>query len=494
MPETPEPAIRAPGHEEPNGRAVPPRTGSIRKASRAFLLLSGAVTGSLATATPQLSVYSANDCTACHVRPAGWDNPEPKLRKCTLSCNGCHVNPTGGGLRHEGGIFYGKRIQPLWAKSPVAVRPAHGSASANHPEGGPSNPMDAVGEESAPKPRSPARFDGIQPSRTWQFGVDARIMTFFADLEGTEDDVVGKTRTFPMQSDLHLLFRPRNPGRPNHGRLTLLAKLGAVGQRYRDEDFATKTRESGRVKELFLLFDDLPYQLYVKAGRFYPAFGWMLDDHTPFIRQGQGFDFERWVEGVEVGLNPNYPYAHLSLYRFEPDKFTAPFFSQEDDGHGAALSLGTRHFLWQLGGSVMYERRRLNDDFWAGIQWSINLGRANHPWKRANLAPVVYLGELDWRRTDPVEGGDGRTSLTSFHELDYFLTEGLRLMTRFDWQDFDAGETTSRLRRYTVGAVLNPVPFVELFVQYRHNDGVETGTSFNPGREEEALIQLHLWF
>jgi hypothetical protein len=41
-----------------------------------------------------------------------------------------------------------------------------------------------------------------------------------------------------------------------------------------------------------------------------------------YIRQEQTFDNERWVEGVEIGINPNYPYVNASAYYIDPDKYT----------------------------------------------------------------------------------------------------------------------------------------------------------------------------
>ena len=107
------------------------------------------------------------------------------------------------------------------------------------------------------------------------------------------------------------------------------------------------------------MYHDLPYQMYVRAGRFLPPHGWKLDDHTGFIRQGQmimglPFDHERQVTGIEVGINPNYAYGHLSLFN-SADQWDAPI--DHDCGYGAAASGGWRDLGWQAGGSFIYGQR-----------------------------------------------------------------------------------------------------------------------------------------
>jgi hypothetical protein len=445
---------------------------------------------SRARALPQFSVVSAGACDSCHVQPAGWDNPEVRLRRCSLGCNNCHVNPTGGGLKNAGGLFFGRRVVPLFGSDFP-----HGARELD-PQGRPVNPMNRVQGAEVPAPNTAARFDGIVPNPAFQVGADVRGMVFFAQL-GKHDsqDVFAETRVFPMQADLYAAFRPYNPPEHNQGRVTLYASAGAVGQRFYREDFTPDLQESLRVRELFALYDDLPHQLYVKAGRFIPAFGWRLDDHTAYIRQEQGFDQERWVHGIEVGLNPNYPYANFSVYRFEPDRFTFGF-SEDDKGFGSVLSVGTRHLDWQVGASALIERRDRNNEVMAGVQWSLNLSRARHPWKTLQAAPLVYLGELDVRSIDPKDAGTPtHTGLTTFHELDWLLRTGLRLMARFDWQDTDLDAEATHRQRYTIGAVANLLPWVELIAQYRRNAGfAETFNFVNPNKKHEAILQVHLWY
>lgn len=425
----------------------------------------------IAQAVPQFAVRSARACNNCHVAPIDWHDPAIELRKCSLNCNTCHVNPTGGGLRTAAGIFYGREILPLWA---IGGRPGDEdwSKPLNRPASQPKSPINYA----APRPNSAERYGGITSNPWWQLGFDIRGMAYFPEEEGLD------TSVFPMQMDLHAAVRPYNPEDTNEGRVTLLTTLGFEGSRTEQFD---NTLDRFFVKEWMAILHDLPYQLYAKAGRFLPAFGWRLDDHTAFIRQGQTFDNERQVTGVEVGVNPNYLYAHASVFYPSPD-WESPI--DIDSGIGTAWSVGYRDFFWQAGGSFLFENASTGSDVWLGANWSINLHEALHPWKwGSEFLPIIYLGEFDVRLTSP-DGGDGRTGLTAFHEINVWPIDGINIKLRYDWQDPDIGFLDDHRHRYTAGLEIHPVTGIELILQYRFNDE-PAGISNN-----DALIQIHGWF
>lgn len=438
----------------------------MKNLSGLFLILAAiCCRADFAQALPQFSVESARSCQTCHIAPENWENPELKLRKCSLSCGSCHVNPTGAGMRNEAGRFYG--LQTLPARGPrlteTAARPT-----------------------SPPPPGSPERFAGISPNPRFQIGADVRLMAIGeigaeeAEGDGAPDDNVA---VFPMQTDLHVALRPFNPSRQNEGRLTLLATVGALGSRA--EEFNGFT-DRVYLKEWMAIYQDLPYQLYVKGGRFLPAFGWRLDDHTAFTRQGQTFDHQRQVTGIEIGLNPNYAYGHLSVYRNTPTG-SAPLV--DDSGFGTALTAGYRELLWQAGGSLMYESRDDATDVWAGANWSLNLFQADHPWKGGNVAPLIYLGELDVRRTDPVLASmETYTGIVAYHELNYRVSRGLTVAGRYDWIDRNIDLKDDHVSRYVAELRLHPYRGVELIGQYRQL------TSPASESESQGLVQLHLWY
>jgi hypothetical protein len=214
----------------------------MKKRGLALFALFLAWTGR-ADALPQFSVQAAASCESCHVRPAGWDNPEVRLRKCTLSCNGCHVNPTGGGLKNAGGLFFGRRDLPLLGRK--FDHPQHRLDEQNRPV----NPMNSIAGQPIPPSNSDARFDGIRADPTFQYGGDFRGMAFVANLEGDDSgSEFDETRLFPMQADLYLAWKPYKPSAHNHGRLTIYGSAGAVGQRFYGEDGTDDLEESLRTE------------------------------------------------------------------------------------------------------------------------------------------------------------------------------------------------------------------------------------------------------
>ena len=356
-----------------------------------------------AAATPLYAVRSARACDTCHVAPDGWTNPELGARKCTLDCQGCHVSPSGAGMRTVSGRYYGTRTLPMFLR--VEDRTGTIQLAASQPSSLPS-------QAPVPAPGSAGRYGGLTPHPTFEVGGDLRLM-LYGPLAEHEDVAV-----FPMQADVYLAARPYNPDALNRGRLTALVNAGFRGARGEQFD---AFHERAFVREWYLLYDDLPYQLYARAGRFLPAHGWRMDDHTPFIRQGQlilggPFDFERQVTGVEVGANPNYAFVRLSLFNAS-DSWDRPL-DASDGGWGGALHAGWRDLAWHASGSMIYGRKGDADQVAWSVQWALN------PEVWVPGLPLVYLGELHLNHQLP-HAGDGRTGTAALHELNYTPLQGL---------------------------------------------------------------------
>jgi hypothetical protein len=431
---------------------------SARRRSRLeHLGLAGALTllsAVAASALPEFTVEASRSCSNCHVAPHDWPNPDVRYRKCTLNCNGCHVNPTGGGMRHEAGRFYARHLLSILDDRRDERAPAPGGV---------------------PEPLSRERYAGLSPQPRVQAGADFRTMGL---LEAGRDP---NHAFFPMQADVHLAVRPYSPRRLNRGRLTLLATGGAQGSRA-----ATFGDPGDRlfVKEWWALFHDLPYQLYLKAGRFLPPFGWRLDDHTAFVRQTLSFDFERQGTGVEIGFNPNYAYAHLAVQANTRDG-TAPV---PDDGWNASVAAGYRDFWWQLGAQAMFEERDDATEWWLGATWALSPMRSEHPWKGLNVLPVTYMGELDVRRTEATAGRRVGTGLAAMHQLTWHPRDGIRALVRYDWVDLDTELVDDHRWRLVLGLVVHPTDFFEQAVHYRRNDSPALTD------RDELIFMSHVYF
>lgn len=482
-----------------------------------------------AWATPQIAIRSVRRCDTCHVDPTGWyDPPDPGERKCTLNCNSCHVSPTGGGMRNESGIFYARHTLPMFgarggaeayqavrlqsknpeapasqkfipasqpagsqpagrqpaSSQPAASQPASSQPAASQPAsqpigvGGPtSRPIaDYIGELTVPSPGTAARYAGIEVHPTFQIGTDLRMAYYQTLGEG------GETAFFPMQTDLYLAYRPYNPASLNEGRITLLVNSGALGSRGQEfEGFADRFF----VREWYAMYHDLPGNTYVRAGRFLPAHGWRTDDHTMFTRQrqqlfGNSWDFERQVTGVEVGWNPNYPYAHLSVFN-PADEWDAPI--DGDAGVGTALTAGWRDLGWHAGGSLAYANRDGNQVV-ASAEWALNLHVLTG-------LPFIYLGQYLINAASP-DKARASTGLASFHEVGWWATKGLNLRLRYDWADPDVELKFDSAHQLTASVDLYPTQFLELILQYRH--AWQTNEDRFDSDGDALLFMLHAFY
>ncbi|MEZ4434661.1 MAG: hypothetical protein R3F65_19840 [bacterium] len=519
-----------------------------------------------ALALPQFAVRSARACDTCHVDPTGWEDPALEFRKCSLNCNTCHVSPSGGGMRNAAGLYYGRQTLPMFGSRPAdevyrapdlseppgaassqpmasgsqpmaspssqpmaspssqpmaspssqpmasnsqpmaaGSQPA-GALAASQPAGPPRGSVERSYPHLVPAPGTAGRYGGIEVNPDFQIGADLRLMTFIPVEPDSEEARADEVQFFPMQADIYLAYRPYNPAPLNEGRLTLLLNAGVLGARAEQFD---GMGDRIFVREWYAMYHDLPYQAYVRAGRFLPAWGWKTDDHTPFVRQGQlilgqPFDHERQVTGVEVGINPNYLYAHFALFNAPDHPMSVGGFDAGgadaiwtgDGAYGAALAAGWRDLAWQLGGGIVYgnrgaigdpEKAEQYDQVAYSAEWAVNFdvlaGKVD--------LPLVYLGQYTLNHRVP-EAGRNTVGLAALHELDYLIVQGVNATVRYDWQDSDVELRFDSLHRLSFGFDYHPIRYVELNLRYRHH-WTNTDDRFAADADEVIFI-AHAWY
>ncbi|MEE2644914.1 MAG: hypothetical protein VYD19_08270 [Myxococcota bacterium] len=497
------------------------------------------------------------------------DPEDVSQRKCTYDCMACHVSPSGAGMRNQGGIFYGNEVLPMFgprqseeyrasqevigaigaaidqggqvpASQPAGMVPASqpaemvpasqpaGMVPASQPAGmvPASQPAGLVPASqpvgmtpssqpswgSAPRyvaaPGTAGRYGGIEVNPEFQVGADVRLAFYIPTDTSYESPLRAgnETAIFPMQGDLYLAYRPYNPKQINQGRVTLLTTLGLQGSRSEGAaSSASEIADRFLLREYYAMYHDLPNQMYVRAGRFLPAHGWRVDDHTQFTRRAGVWSDERLmvnrqVTGVEWGINPNYPYLHVSLFNPAPE-WSAPL--ETGFGWGGAVSAGWRDHAWHGGASVVYNGRPENptqlqadprsDRVAYSIQWGANL------YVLPLELPLIYLGELSVHQTfrgdlTPAEEltlSNG-TGLAAFHELGWLITRGLNLKTRYDWFDTNTDFAFDTLHRATLAIEFFPYRYSEISLSYRHN------WSDNENRfdlaSDEVFLQIHGYY
>ncbi len=418
----------------------------------AVALALGLLAGLSAEATPLYAVQAAHSCDGCHVEPRGWANPPVADRRCTLDCGGCHVSPAGGGMRTAAGAYYGRQVLATWGPRPgPEPRPDRARFDLFRGfSGWSAGTLDAstLGD----------RYGTIPPDPFFDYGLDFRS-AFFIPLEASDREWA----RFPMQADAYALVRPAE-------HLTLYASGGLMGSRrraYDDPNHDTKFQALVAAREVFAKVDRLPYNAYLRAGRFAPAFGWKVPDHTSFTRRDLGFDQDRQVFGLDLGANPNYPYANLALFY---QGFGGVAGDREEEGLGMGATAGYRDLAGHLG--LSFERLRLfrePDRTALGVNYALN------------LYPLALLGEVARQQRG------GVTSLYTLQEVHWLLLRGVTALAKYDGLDPDTRRGGDRVHRGTAALQWTPYPYLQIDAQIRR--------TFLPAAldEDDLLFMLHVF-
>ncbi|MGK0359985.1 MAG: hypothetical protein ACI9U2_002291 [Bradymonadia bacterium] len=464
---------------------------------------------SVAEALPLYTARGGRTCDNCHSLPNTWYDPEDiGDRKCTLSCAGCHVDPSGGGLRTASGRYYGEATLPMFAgrNRPLDDRrrdlyklfsggsdgdvPSSQAAS-SQPTSGPVKPATAQGDPRPPNAPPATRgwlafgepLDGGGSTMAW---LNGRYDDMNADpllLFGGDFRLGFMTRGplfFPMQADVYAAVHPVE-------HLMLSTTVGARGRTdsLLFEESPLDDQPRFAVRDIWLMTHEWPYLSYARIGRFLPAFGTRLADHTAPIRRAFGMSQEdpaNRVIGGEVGFTGNYPYAAASVFSPSTRDARNPF--EPGDGWGTAINGGYRALGWQVGASAMLRRRSLDtggDTTDVSLQWGFN------PWFYSKSLPFTYLGEVTAGQYQRQLSGKDTQQIAQYHQLAWTMVNGVIGRLRYDSWDPDVEIKDDEQYRPGVGLDLTIIPRLTLSV-----DGT---FSFPAGGEASAgtFIQLHGW-
>ena len=451
---------------------------------------------SLAQALPLYSAREGRTCDNCHVSPNGWENPSLAKRKCTMSCVACHTDPSGGGLRNASGRFFGRSTLPMIATSPRPTQdwdrePFPGFGRRDHatsytdslPRGPatfeearawPESPRDVFAKGSPPGSSAYAPFAGrygqLNADPLIRIGWDVRLATIIS----------ASTIVFPMQADLGAALHPVH-------HLTVVANVGARGRVSGFSD-AIDDPSTPALRDGYVLVHEAPFTSYVKAGRFMPAFGTRLDDHTTLTRKLFEMDvsvLESRVVGVEIGAHPNYPFVSASWFRSAPNNERLDSFDMFENltGYGFTANLGWRGEGWSIGASALTRSRPVDD---GGDARSVALFGSLNPWKWKADLPLTWSGEVDFGERTRASGRTTEVA-AAYQELAWRLGNGVDLFVAQDWGDPDREVINDESIRLSGGAKLTPIPGVTLDGRLRFLSPVGDQSGV------DGFIQLHLW-
>jgi hypothetical protein len=186
------------------------------------------------------------------------------LSRQYAQCTNCHYSPTGGGLLTPYGRSLSREELSTWGKSP-------GTTPKNREH---EFLFGALGKTLGPV----------------SLGIDLRPAHLDVDMPGG----ITEKRDFLMNADITAAFR--------HGGWTF---YGELGRQPRGDD--------ARVASFEHWFSYQSEKWGVRAGRFLPAYGVKLADHTSYTREPLGFDNDDQVYALEASYRDDRNLIQVSV-------------------------------------------------------------------------------------------------------------------------------------------------------------------------------------
>lgn len=233
---------------------------------------------------------------------------------------------------------------------------------------------------------------------------------------------------------------------------------------------------SATPREVFGLWEGLPLDAYVKAGKFMLPYGWRLWDDNAYVRQETGFTYRTPEIGFEVGLEP----GPISLFVAVSNGTTA---AAENDSQKKLTTSGAYvHRYFRLGGSFSHNSDTSNRTNVAGAFGGFNIG------------PLAVLGEVDYifnRLEDPTTGSTGPPNqFVAYVEGNLLATRGLNAKVTYGYHDPDRSVNENQRIRMRFGLEWFPISFVQLATFYTMLEDIpQVSTDV-----DVVSLELHLHF
>src|ERR1043166_5305842 len=376
--------------------------------------------GARMAGTTRWGAWFTLSLAACSLLPALRAGALPRYSaRYEQNCSLCHVNPSGGGMRSS------YATQQLIPKE-IAMSPA--------------------------TPEAMGLLDA-HLGKNVSIGTDFRELFIAATANAALAPPQG---FFPMQGDVYLSFQ-----------------LDPKYLLYYNRGLST-------TYEVWGLAHVLPWDGYVKAGRFVPAYGWKFDDHTMFVRSELGFTPPAIFDGgIEVGLSPKFGDLTFDLVNGSRG-------GTLDDDRRLATSL---NLSGRFKAGPLVAQAGLEGYSHPGLTEDLNTGGAFGYLSGWN---VTWVGQGDFVRRDPA-AAPAVTGVVTSHELSYLVRQGVELLGTYDFFDPDRSLRTGAKSRWGGGLMVMPRAFLGPSAQFRHTR-IDPGPALSGRDFDEGLFQLHFLY
>ncbi len=373
--------------------------------------------------------------------------PEFAIRE-GLPCSACHVNRTGGGKRNAFGVLYGQTVMPVWN---IGWTP----------------PAEGEGRERRGLIVDPHAGDYIS------FGLDFRAqnLTTFSAHTVTPS---GKDNYLPASNTFRIPVA------------NLYAEMSLFGDNlvaYIDE---TVGPEGASMREGFVMYQNLPWGLYIKAGRILLPYGVRLPDDTIFVRDMTGFNYANQDLGGEIGFEKGPLFGALAVTNGTQGGTDNNLSKQVTGTIGALwrkLRLGLS-YSWADGTTDQAQAVRHVGGAFAGL----GIGRLSL------LAEGDFVRDLSGPGSAAPPTGTTPAPTTVkwqwawYSEADLLLYRGINLRLAFDYQDPDLSVANDQRVRYTAALEVAPVAFLRVGVFYYLRRDIPQNVA---GNQDQLIVQVH---
>lgn len=334
------------------------------------------------------------------------------------NCQTCHVSPTGGGILNGYGRGASEAFMHTWS------------------------------------------YEGMSKPLYGLFDLPEKILVG-GDIRQVEYNVESSNfqlhRKFLMQADLELGLEIL-PG------FRFVSSGGHYGENYRWER-----------RRYYAIFENQQetYGSYIRMGRFYPAYGILLDDHTRISRSGLGFDQGSETFNIEAGLS-----IEKGTIYFTRVLGNRPAFS--DDGYGGINHLANGSDGWTAKVTRFYSKY---------TQYSLNLLDLRNGESRRRVVGASFMSGSTKRFYGILQYDHGRDepALTQFQiffsRFGYVLFRGFHLRTDFQYNR----SIQTDFRSYGLGFQWFPFPHFELQGYYE-----KTEQNGLPGSEWLFMVHYYI--